>query len=266
MIDDSQKDVDENHEAERQRRFYASNPGLDKRASYSSPENYTFREASERLTSQPQVWQDGFKDPLWNLGQLVLWVATRRQDFVDDASDASGAIGKDATRSEAYGLVRAAERIEGIEPEQVRDALAQIHQRCLDGTLTTTILPDHWMDFEIVVIDSMPMVVLRGDEFNSVGHVIPNLRFKREEVLRCFPPPGPSPEAGYIKLPKEPPPQPQPSRAWRVLKKIYSDHRVPELGRERLAEIATAQNRVDNGGDGSIISSDAIRRALGLKD
>jgi hypothetical protein len=259
MIDDSHKDGDENHEAERQRRFYASNPGLDKRKGYSSPENYTLREASEHLTSQPQVWKDGFKDPFWNLGQLVLWVATRKRDFVDDASDASGSLGKDATRSEAYGLVRAAELIEGIEPDQVRDALIQIKQRCLDGTLTTTKPPDHWMDLEIVIINSMPMVVLRGDEFNSIGHVTPNLRFKREEVLQRFPPPI---EPDYIELPEDPPRQPRARETWRVLRKMYPNNYIPRMAMEKLAEKTTEFNRKENGGSGAVIGRDELRRAL----
>jgi hypothetical protein len=104
--------VCEDREIQQRRQFYASNPGLDKGAGYDSPENYTFREASEHLTSRPESWEDGFKDPFWNLGQLLLWVVTRNQEYVNTASDASGTLGRNATVSETYGLAVASLLIE----------------------------------------------------------------------------------------------------------------------------------------------------------
>jgi hypothetical protein len=62
------------------------------------------------ISSQPEDW-DGFQDSFWNLGQVILWVATRNPKYVDNASDASGALGKNTSSSETYGRVAASEQI-----------------------------------------------------------------------------------------------------------------------------------------------------------
>jgi hypothetical protein len=273
MTDDSHKDESEDREVERQRQFRASNPGLDKGRGYCSPENYTFREASELLTSQPEIWEDGFKDHFWNLGQLLLWVVTRSPEYVNAASDASGTLGKNATISETYGLAGASLLIEGhLSDEQARAAITEIKQLCVDGTLSATtqsvsISPDDWRHLEIELRDHMPMVISRWHE--SITHVTPDLRFSRKEVLRCFPPTDSFYDddvATYFLLPENPPTgQLKPRRAWEILKKKHPDRRVLKLPPQKLADMATIHDRTVSGGTGTVFSREDILRALGKK-
>jgi hypothetical protein len=80
------------------------------------------------VTDHPE-W-DGFADPFWNLGQLILWVATRNRDCVDAASDCSGRYGG------SYGLAAAAVQIEKHVPTEARERLIEeVRQKAVDGAL-----------------------------------------------------------------------------------------------------------------------------------
>jgi hypothetical protein len=81
---------------------------------------------------------------------VILWAATRNPVFVDEASDACGALGKNIESSETYGLIRAAELLEKhMTPQQQRDTITNIRQACVAGIFKTStqgqpISPDQW--------------------------------------------------------------------------------------------------------------------------
>jgi hypothetical protein len=165
--------------------------GLDKKAHIYSHRNFTLREFEDQITSKPENW-NGFEDPFWNLGQVVLWIATKDPALVDAASDASGQLGKNTPSSEIYGLIRAALAIQGkgLTGQQARDAVVEVKGQCMDGKLFSTtdgrpISAEDWRHLEIVVREDILMVV---SEPNAIAHATPDLRFSRENVLRCFPP------------------------------------------------------------------------------
>ena len=71
------------------------------------------------MTNPKQEW-DGFADPHWNLGQVILWIATGDRDYVDKASDRGGSPG------ESYWLAPAAVLInEQIPSADVRRKLVE---------------------------------------------------------------------------------------------------------------------------------------------
>jgi hypothetical protein len=218
------------------------------------------------ISSQPEDW-DGFSDPFWNLGQVLIWVATNNPKWVDEASDASRALGKHTTSSETYGLVAAGRQIsdQRLTLKQAHNAIQQIWQFCVNGTLNVTrrgegISPDEWRTLEIRLIDHIPTVVLRKyPEGPGAGaHVTPDLRFRREEILRCFPSPDTS---LYAEIPAEAPSQtPSVRTANLVLKRMYPDRRIPaHISDEALARRAREFSGYDT------ITRDDIRRALGKK-
>jgi hypothetical protein len=137
---------------------------------------------------QPSEW-NGFDDPYWNFGQLVLWVATRNRDHVDAASDRSGLY------DVSYGLAAAAVQIEEQISEDQRVTTAQeIRQTVMSGKLIVydagpavpvALLPIVWTNLEIVFDSSVPFVRWRGHR--SIAAAYSNLRFLKENVLECFP-------------------------------------------------------------------------------
>jgi hypothetical protein len=59
-------------------------------AGWFSPENFTLRKKILEIPrSRSEEW-DGFNDPFWNLGRVILWAATRKREYVDVASDRAG--------------------------------------------------------------------------------------------------------------------------------------------------------------------------------
>jgi hypothetical protein len=213
------------------------------------------------ISSQPDDW-DGFQDPFWNVGQVALWVATRDPKQVDRASDASGALGKNTAASETYGRIAASDAIRRLTRQQLRIAFQQIKQFCVEGTLNTTsqsesISADKWRQLEIIVKDDIPTVVSRNlDVISAAAHTPIDLRFRREEVFRCFPPPDAS---LYTNIPNEAPRQRSANAAYLVLKRMYPENCIPNhIPDETLARRASQFS-------GFIISRDDIRRALGKK-
>jgi hypothetical protein len=214
------------------------------------------------ISSQPDDW-DGFQDPFWNVGQVVLWVATSDPKQVDRASDASGALGKNTATSETYGRVAASDAIRRLTRQQLRIAFQQIKRFCVEGTLNTTsqsesISADKWRQLEIIVKDEIPTVVSRNypDVSGAAAHATIDLRFRRKEVLRCFPPPDTS---LYTDIPDEAPRQHSANSAYLVLKRMYPENRIPNhIADETLASRASQFS-------GLIIGRDDIRRALGKK-
>jgi hypothetical protein len=228
-------------------------------------ERSTIDSKAPQISSQPEDW-DGFSDPFWNLGQVLMWVATHNLKWVDEASDAGGALGIHTTSSEMYGLVAAGRQIEDqrITLKQANVAIKQIWQFCVNGTLNAAtqgegISPDKWRTLEIRVLDHIPVVVLRKyPEGPGAGaHATPDLRFRREEVLRCFPPPDGS---LYNELPADAPSQQSVRTAYLVLKRMYPDGRIPaHISDEALARRAREFSTYDT------ITRDDVRRALGKR-
>jgi hypothetical protein len=214
------------------------------------------------ISSQPEDW-DGFQDSFWNLGQVILWVATRNPKFVDIASDASGALGKNTVSSDTYGRVAASEQIKSqLTRQKLRDAVIQIKQHCVAGTLfsmtqSDILSSDKWRHLDIVAVDHVPTVVWRNypNVAGAGAHATPDLRFRREEVLRCFP----LNPADFTEIPDAKPRQLRARIAHNALKQLYSDDRIPSnITDEALARRAS---RVAQG----TISRDDIRRALRKK-
>jgi hypothetical protein len=106
------------------------------------------------------------------------------------------------------------------------------------------------------------MVVSR--ETNSIVHETSNLRFTRKEVLGCFPPYKSDGGPAYV-IPDKTPRQPKAETAWRLLKCMYPDNRVPRMSLEKLAKAAIEFSE-KNGNKATIVGRDDIRRALGLKE
>jgi hypothetical protein len=215
------------------------------------------------ISSQPEDW-DGFQDPFWNLGQVLIWVATRNPKWVDDASDASGRLGKHNVSSDTYGRIAAGDQIKKhLTRQQWRDAATLVQQECVNGNLNAesqseSLSPDRWRTLEIRVIDEMPTVVSRKypDVPGAAAHLTPDLRFRREEVLRCFP----YNPTDFIEIPDVEPSQLKAGIAHQLLKQMYPENRIPaHISDETLARRASriAQRT---------ISRDDIRRALGTKE
>jgi hypothetical protein len=214
------------------------------------------------ISSRPEDW-DGFQDPFWNLGQVILWIATRSPKYVDGASDASGALGKNTASSDTYGRVAAGEQIKKqLTSQQFRDAVVQIKQQCVAGTLNAmtqskSLSPDQWRHLDIVVNDHVPTVVWRNypKVAGAGGHATPDLRFRRDEVLRRFPPNT----ADFTEIPDAEPRQPRARTAYKAIKQLYPDNRIPStISDETLARRA---QRISS----AHISREDVRRALGKK-
>jgi hypothetical protein len=146
---------------------------------------------------------------------------------------------------------------------QADNAIKQIWEFCVNGALAATtrgegISPDKWRTLEIRLIDHIPTVVFR--EYpkgpGAGAHPTPDLRFRREEVLRCFPPPDVS---LYTKIPDVEPSQLGPKIAHRALRQLYPEGCVPShISDEVLARRASTASQ-------KTISREDIRRALGKR-
>src|SRR5262249_2688952 len=110
------------------------------RPSLSADENLFYHHP--RVSSLRSDW-NGFEDKFWNLGQLLLWVATRNRTHVDRSSDDNGGVlgpSETARDSELYGLAAASAVIdeEKVPVENLKVALAEIHRQGRDGVLNAT--------------------------------------------------------------------------------------------------------------------------------
>ena len=208
---------------------------------------------------------DGFADPFWNLGQLILWVATGNRDHVHTSSDRSGRY--DAS----YALVAAAALIdEQIPTRDGRERTAnEIQERGIDGTLKVydmgftrpkELTSVTWTKLEIVFdpLSGIPFVRWRGH-----WNIVPayELRFSRETVLQCFPASDSTNDAllGFWELPDQIPKQKAQQDALRALRLQFREGRVPKhLSAKRLADMASTKT-------GLRINRDAIQRVLGRK-
>jgi hypothetical protein len=236
-------------------------PGVS-RPDKSKFEKSVIKSKAPDISSQPEDW-DGFQDSFWNLGQLILWVATRSPKYVDSASDASGALGKTTVSSDTYGRVAASEQIKKqLTRQKLHNAVIQIKQHCVAGTLNAMaqseiLSPDKWRHLDIVVIDHVPTVVWRNypKVAGAAAHATPDLRFRREEVLRCFP----LDPADFTEIPDAEPRQLRARIAHKALKQLYPDNRIPStISDEALARRARMFSA-------TTIGRDDIRRALRRK-
>lgn len=130
---------------------------------------------------------DGFSDPYWHLGQLVLWAATGRSELVDKASDDCGRLGED------YGLAAAAVLLEDIPAADCRTVLNDIRDRLLNGDIRAKqgareVSSAEWIGTEILY-DRPPghksehLMVRRC---YSGERVLRNLRFARCDALKLW--------------------------------------------------------------------------------
>jgi hypothetical protein len=238
-------------------------PSLDTQPEKSRFEKSVIDSTAPEISSRPEDW-DGFSDPFWNLGQVLIWAATRNPKYVDNSSDASGALGKHTGSSDIYGRVAAGDQIKkNLTPQQQRDVITQVKQSCLNGTLNASaqnesLSPEKWRDLEIRVVDGVPTVVSRKypDVPGPGAHITPDLRFRRQEVLRCFPSLN---DSVYTKIPEVEPRQLSARLAHQALKQMYADGRIPaHISDQTLAERASRFIR-------KTVSRDDVRRALGTK-
>jgi hypothetical protein len=127
---------------------------------------------------------DGFEDPFWNVGQLILWAATGNRRYVDQASDNCGEYG------ELYGCAAAAVLIEQHVPNSQQKVVARkVRRMAMKGHLKATsdsgdIPALTWARLEIGFDSAMPIIRWRGHQ--GVLSAYSNVRFLRDEVLREF--------------------------------------------------------------------------------
>ena len=92
-------------------------------------------------------------------------------------------------------------------------------------TQSESVSPEKWRHLDIVVIDHVPTVVWRNypNVAGAGAHATPDLRFRREEVLRCFP----FNPADFTEIPDAEPRQLRARIAHNALKQLYPDNRIP---------------------------------------
>ena len=212
-------------------------------------DGYTVMNALPIRTSSLATEWDGFQDKFWNLGQVVIWAATKNGNFVDLASDNNGALLSDATESEQYGLSAAAAVIdqEKITDADIEGALETVHRLCRDGALIgetsgKAIPKDEWKSWVITLEDNIPRIRRRSGGLDNPAH---DLRFSRQEVLKLIPLLASSEpdRAAFYELPEQPPPDRQ--RAVFIADKalrIIFDRKVPRhYSVKELARLASRQ-------------------------
>ena len=209
---------------------------------------------------------DGFADPYFNLGQLLLWAATRNPAYVDAASDRSGLY------EPSYGLVAAAVQIEEQIPvgEGREELCEEIRQKAMEGVLKgydygvtpPRELPPHtWLKLEIVFESQsgIPFVRWRGH-----SSIVPayDVRFSRTDALQSFPATDNPGHEEYWVLPDEPPSQESQRTALKGLRRAFRDGRIPKsMTAERLAQIASTKLGLER----DAVTREAVLRLLGRK-
>jgi hypothetical protein len=215
--------------------------------------------------SRFEEW-DGFNDPFWNLGQVILWAATRKREYVDVASDRAGLY--DAS----YGLAATAVEIEKHGPTggPVREEMVEdIRQKAMHGELKAydyetnppkEIPPSAWLKLEIYFDQQISVPVVRWRDHSSIVPAY-NVRFSRMSVLQCFPEEAGDPSREeFWEVPENPPTQRSSGMAWNGLKIAFPNREIPKkFSDERLARIASSRMNTK-------INRDAVLRALGRKD
>jgi hypothetical protein len=134
---------------------------------------------------RPPEW-DGFSDPWWNLGQLILWVATGDRGCVDRASDDCNRLGT------SYGLAASAVILEEqTTTEQRAAAVKKIQAAVLRGKIVgysngAQIPAITWVYLKINFDCPAIPGIYPGVYWISGLKAFGDLRFSRSEALQLF--------------------------------------------------------------------------------
>jgi hypothetical protein len=154
-----------------------------------------------QMLNAPQEW-NGYLDELWTLGQTILWIVTGDPWVVDQASNDSGRL------RENWGQIKAAILIDtlNLPREHVRDKADELRRRCLNGRMTAIDGQNHpipkieWRHLKIVLDNgNNPFIQYIRQSTLEPATIVPacdDVVFERIEVLREFPPEGPSEDQG----------------------------------------------------------------------
>ena len=186
--------------------------------------------------------RDGFEDKFWNLGQLIIWAATRNRGCVSEASDDNGGLLNSPIESEQYGLSAGSVELDlnGVSDHDIKTAIEDVIRHCRDGALVgeqagRTISRHEWKLWKIVLEDNIPLVRERA---GGITNPAPDLRFSRADILKLFPSLN---DEGHWMLPQEPPPGGKWAQCstYNALKRMHPDGKIlRRVSPEKLAELA----------------------------